>query len=204
VVVLQHVRTSRARTELLQALVDRDESVRELAALGLALQGDSRVVPTLKGLYRTADEGGAAAACVALERLGTPEAITALAELAPGHADADRRAALVDALGGIGQPECVPPLIELLSDERVCSGLPRALRAARGVLGDLAATGRLAIDAGSLPTQAAAQTVAERAAAALTRITGLNSPFASSAPAAERERAAQTWREWYRQRRGRP
>ncbi|MBU0637779.1 MAG: HEAT repeat domain-containing protein, partial [Planctomycetes bacterium] len=72
VVVLQHVRTAWSRRKLLQMLRDRDQTVRELAALGLALHGDAAVIPDLCEMFVTGDDTAASAACVALERLGTP------------------------------------------------------------------------------------------------------------------------------------
>ena len=46
-------------------------------ALGLAIHGDPTVVPELKQLYLTRDAGTATAVCVALQRMGSPEAILA-------------------------------------------------------------------------------------------------------------------------------
>ena len=198
-VVLQHVRTEWSRGRLLRGLEDPDEDVRELAALGLAIHGDNSILPTLKRMYLTLDPATADAACLALDRLATPEAISVLAELVHEPADAACRAPLVDALARIGQPACVPPLIQLLADHRVCGLPPRSLRVTLRILADLTAAGQLATQPALPETQPAAQTIAERAAAGLARITGLSPPFSSSLPHADQQRAAEQWSGWYAQ-----
>ncbi len=199
VVVLQHVRSAWARAELVRALGDSDEATRELAALGLATQGDASIIPTLKRMYRDGGLGAATAAGVALGRLGTGEAVAALAELARDRADADRRAALVDALDSIGTPGCVPPLLGLLTDHRVCLEPARADRLSRSVLESLGATGQLTASMPVATTQSGGQTVAERAALALARITDISPAFSSAGPESERQHAAQQWKDWYEQ-----
>ena len=197
VVVLQHVRSPWAREALLRFLVDYDESVRELAALGLAIHGDSSIIPTLKRMYRQGDPGAATAACVALERLGAAEAVAALDELSRDTADEVRRAALVDALDSIGAPACVPALLGLLTDHRTCSTPSRQDRLSRSVLDKLAAAGQLSASMPVSTTESAPQTIAERAAAALARVTGLNPPFSSAGSDSQRQQAARQWTDWY-------
>jgi HEAT repeat protein len=196
VLVLQHVRSDWSRRRLLQLLEDPSQTVREMAALGLAIHGDSTATPEIKRLYTEGDDSAASAACLALERLATPEAIAALAELARQPATATRRVALVDALTGIGTARCVGPLLELLRDHRPCAVPSRAEQL-------LERFAPLAVEHGfierppSQPTsQRAAETVAERAAAALTHITGLSAPFASDLSEEQREEAVRLWREW--------
>jgi hypothetical protein len=193
---LQHVKTDWARQRLLALLRDPDEPVRRLAAVGLAIQFDERVIPTLKQYYETGDDDSAAAACLALERLGTPAAVAALAESAPRPADVARRADLIDALEGIGTPACVPALIALLSDDRPCDLPPRSEELTARALQGLAAAGYPRQPA-SLPTTGPRpHTVAERAAAALAQITGLDLPFSSDAPDEERAAAIRQWTQW--------
>jgi HEAT repeat protein len=204
VVVLQHVRSPWARAALLRFLADPDESARELAALGLAIHGDSSIIPTLKQMYRQGDPGAATAACVALERLGAAEAVAALDELSRDTADEVRRAALVDALDSIGAPNCVPALLGLLADHRTCSTPSRQDRLSRGVLDKLAAAGQLSASMPATTTQSAAETIAERAAAALARITSLNPPFSSAGSDSQRQQAARQWADWYEQQTRRP
>ena len=200
VLVLHHVNTPWAREQLLNCLTDSDPAIQRLAAVGLAIRGDDAVVPTLKWLYQTGDSSAAATACLAFERLGTREAIAALNELATEPNDVTRRAALADALVGISAPECVPGLLHLLSDDRVCPTAARSEEMARRALGALQTAG-YALEPASHPTTAvSSQTVAERAAAGLARITGLREPFSSAAPAEERAQAERAWSEWYARR----
>jgi hypothetical protein len=200
--VLQHVNAPWGRDALIKALRDEDEVVQRLAALGLAVRRDDTVVPKLMQLYQVGSDSTAVAACHALGRLATPAAAAALRELAPPPAPPDRRAAIVDALAAVaGQSdepalaaECACALIGLLADDRTCSLLlPDEVELAR--LGPLlAAQGHVA----SAPaTTTAAQSVADRAAAALGRITAhaLERPW-SDTPAEGRAAAAQAWHAW--------
>jgi HEAT repeat protein len=201
VVVLQHVRTDWSRRRLLEMLNDASTPVRELAALGLAIHGDASVVPELKRMYVEGDPQAASAACMALERLAVPEAVAALAELAEQPAEAAHRAALVEALQGVGNAECAAVLLELLGDHRPCHVPMRAQRllerfaplAREYGIGAPAASRRANGSTGAAP---APRTIAERAAAALSRITGLSPPFASNLPAERREAAERVWRDW--------
>jgi hypothetical protein len=207
VVVLQHVRGDWSRQRLLDALTDADGAVRDLAAVGLALQGDDAVVPKLKEMYAD-DDAAAQAACLALSRLGSSAAVAAMSELVQQPADAAHRAALVDALDELDEPACVPPLLTLLDDHRACTTPRRSERVAQAMLDTLAATGRIAPPATAPASQAASQpapqTIAERAAAALARITGLSPPFSSVLHPAERQAAAQQWSDWYAEHRDSP
>ena len=233
VVVLHQLDTDWGRQRLLRLLEDPDETVRELAALGLAIHADESVIPELKRMYSSSDETVASSACVALGRIATPTAVAALTELAGEPVEVSCRAALVDALGEIGTPTCIPPLLELLEDHRTCDVPPRASRlalealrglqteAARALPGwppgpqpdDTAASQPIAasgpaVRASSLPAsrpvpaslpalENAPGTIAERAAAALTRITGLSPPFLSDLPLEQRQQAKQQWAAWH-------
>lgn len=202
VLALHHVRSDWARERLLERLTDPDSSVQRLAAVGLAIHGDDGVIPELRRLYRTGDVSAASTACAALEYLATPAAIAAANELAAEPADAARRAALVDTLDAIGEPECVPALISLLSDHRVCDVPLRRDETARRVLSGLLAEGYPLVSS-SMPTTAASpRTIAERAAAALARITGQDVPFASDATEEERSAAERQWADWHATRQG--
>lgn len=200
VLVLHHVRGDWSRGQLLRMLGDPDARVRELAAVGLAIHGDAIVIPRLKKLYLTGDTAVGVAACLALERLASPPAVAALAELARRPADPARRAALVDALAAIGTPQCAAVLLELLDDHRP-SGVPTRAESVLARLGPVLAEKGLLPEPASaqatrLTSAPAGQTVAERAAEALARITGLSPPFGSDLPPAEREAAARLWQEW--------
>jgi len=208
VAVLQHVRSSWSRRRLLEMLEDPSEGVRELAALGLAIHGDEAIIPQLKRLYTGGDALAASAACIALERLATPNAVAALTALADRPADVARRAALVDALTGIGTAKCAGPLLELLSDHRPCHVQTRAERVLDRLTPVAAEHGLVERPTSKPASQpgvdSASQTLAERAATALARITGLRPPFASDLPEEQREQAARIWRDWVAARRGAP
>jgi HEAT repeat protein len=195
-VVLQHVKSPRANQRLLAALHDTDDAVRELAALGLAIQGDNTIIPALTQLYARGDVRAAQSACLALARLGTQDAIAALSQWAAQPAEPTWRAALVDALEALGSPACVPPLIQLLSDHRACDVPPHGALPTRDVLAGVAAEGAVGAPPALTESQAAGQTIAERAAAALEHITGLHPPFSSTLPADQQAAAAAEWSSW--------
>lgn len=203
-VVLHHVRSAWAREALLAGLHDPQRNVRELAILGLAVQGDDAIGPKLAEMYRGEDATSAMAACVALERLGSPAAVAVLTELAREPADVARRARLVDALAGIGRAACVPPLAELLRDHRECDVPLRSAEVSRQMVEGLLADGRLGAPLKIPTTQPPPATVAERAAEALVRITGLAPPFSSEASVVEQEHAAEEWLAWCEREAGRP
>ncbi len=200
IVLLQGLKTSWARERLLDHMTDPDANVRHLAAVGLALRGDAAVLPTLQRLYQGGDVPAARTACVALEYLGTSEAMRVLEELAAEPAEAERRAALVDALAGIARAGCVPGLVRLLSDERVCDVSSPTEEAGRRVWDGVQAEGYFAAVASLPASQPGGQTIAERAAAALGRITGLHGTNWASRSPAERAAAGQQWLEWYARR----
>jgi hypothetical protein len=203
VLVLHHVHGDWARKRLLRLLRDPDEGVRELAALGLAIHGDEAVIRELKQMYLSSDHTAATTACVALGRIATPWAVAALTELAGQPADADRRAALADALDAIGTADCVPALLELLADERSCTPPGRAVRLALEALRGLQAERPASLPASlTLPdrlpvSETGPATVAEQAAAALKRITGLTPPFSLDLPDGQKQQARRQWAEWY-------
>ncbi|MFQ5807939.1 MAG: hypothetical protein ACE5I3_15955, partial [Phycisphaerae bacterium] len=115
-------------------------------------------------------------------------------------ADVGRRAALVDALAGIGTANCAEPLLGLLNDHRSCGVQTRSARLLERIA-PLAARGGLVETPLAEPTsrplaESSVQTIAERAAAALARITRLRPPFASALPDAQRADAERVWRDW--------
>ncbi len=177
-------------------LQDPDPAVQELAAVSLAIRQHEAALPALKWLFQTGDESTASAAAVALEQLGTPGAVGALTELAAERHGVARQAALVDALSGIGRPGCVPGLLLSLGDHRVTTRPTRSDVLARAALGELRRRGQVL--ATSVPAALPApHTIAERAAAGLRRVTGLDLPFSSDAEPVARESARDAWRAWY-------
>lgn len=192
-----------ASQRLAQMLRDADPDVRRLAAVGLARRHDDSVVPTLTWLYRTGSHEDAEAACVALEYLRSEAAVEALFELAAEPAEACRRAALVDALGGIGTPACVPALVRLVDDEALCDAprrpevdAARVLRAAglaveAGRINEAAA---IAAAASAPTTRSATLPIGARAAEALHAITGL--AVSRGAAGASRAQAVARWQAW--------
>jgi hypothetical protein len=197
VLALHHVRTAWARQRLTERVLDPDPSVRRLAAVGLAIQGDDSVIPVLKRFYESGDVNAANGACLALERLGTPAAIAALDELARQPADVGARAALVDALAGLNKPGCVPPLLRLLSDERTWNAAPRSGEIALRALDALQATGH-AVQAASAPApRVFSHTISERAADALGVITGIQASYSSGSAETDRDSAKNAWQQWF-------
>jgi len=172
VLVLHCIRSGWARDTLLTVLDDQDDTVRSLAAGGLAVHGDDRVIRTLTWMYRTGEPDAGRAACLALQRLGSPAAIEALYELAAEPADAERRTALVDAFAGIGIAECVPGLRRLLSDDRPCGAPPQSAEMASRVLGAVQREGLILPPSSQPRTAMPDRTIAEYAADVIESITG--------------------------------
>jgi hypothetical protein len=197
VLALHHLRTPWAQQRLVASVTDPDPSVRRLAAVGLAIHGDEQIIPTLKWLYQTGDEHSATAACLALERLGTPAALSTLDELTLEPADVARRAALLDALAGVSKPACVPPLLRLLSDHRPYDAPPRSEETLRRAFEVLQASGYPAQPTSTPATAPLPRTIAERAADALGDITGIQAPFSSAASEADRVSAQDAWQQWF-------
>ena len=197
VLVLHHIRTPWAQARLLNAVTDPDPSVERLAAVGLAIHGDESVIPMLKWLYQAGNEHSASAACLALERLGSPAAIAALDELSLEPADVAHRASLVDALAGVSKPACVPALLRLLSDARSCDRPPRSEQAVQRALGMLQASGQPVHVFSAPATGPCAGTIAERAAEALGEITGIRVPYSSAGSESDRTEAQHAWQQWF-------
>ena len=201
-IALQHARFEGAERLLLERLGDSDDEARALAALGLAMRGDERVIPTLQVVYRAGGSAGCAA-CLALQRLGSPAAVAALNELAEVPAQAAERAALADALADLAVPDCVPGLLALLDDQRPCPGPPVSVQRAQRIMDRLFGQSLLADEAPAASTPAQ-QTVAERAAAGLGRITGLTPAFSSESSEEQLGQAVAIWKRWYAEHAGRP
>jgi len=195
--VLEWMPGAWARERLLELLRDPDDEVREAAEGALGFRHEDAVIPTLKSYYQCADTNVALSACAVLSYLRTPEAIRVLTGLAGEEADVDRRAGLVDALDSVGTPACVPALLRLLDDHRLCDQPSLVERHLLRVWQRIRTDPRvpaLATLATSAPRR---QTIAERAAAALRRITGLELPFTSDAPEPQRREYHRVWEEWY-------
>jgi len=195
--VLRDMPGAWARERLLELLRDPDDMIREAAEEALIIRHESEVIPTLKSYYQCADIDVALRACDLLVSLRTPEAVRVLTELTYEEADADRRVGLVDALKYVGTPACVPGLLRLLEDDRVSDQPSLVERKVLRAFGRIRADARvpaLATLATSAPRR---QTIAERAAAALGQITGLELPFRSDAPEPERREYHRRWEEWY-------
>lgn len=174
-----------------EGLADGHPYVREFAALGVAQRTAAGDVDRLEVLIR---RGGAVplirGSSAALERMGDPEALAALHRLARESLGEEATAAVIDALATLASPESVPVLLERLADQRVCATPPRyealALDAA------LAMTASPDVEA-----QSAMRTIADRAGAALARITGIPtvSPGATDSEPVPAGPAA--WRAWW-------
>ncbi|MCG3128467.1 MAG: hypothetical protein CHACPFDD_03356 [Phycisphaerae bacterium] len=195
VIGLHHQRSPWSRQALLERLEDESEDVRELAALGLAIHRDPAVIPALEALFRRAAPAGAESAALALERLALPESVAAIQRLDDRALEPGRRAELLDALRGIGSPQCAALLVGMLADDRIVAAPTRGERMASRMLAHPAAA---PLHAASRPADAppAARTIAQRAADALAQITGVQPAFSSTRPAADRAGAADVWRAW--------
>lgn len=199
VLVLQHMQTSRAREKLLALLQDQNRTVREMAALGLALRGEDCVIPALSDMVEQGDCDAAESACVALERMGTHAAVDALCVLSRKKLPSDHMAAIIDALTGIGTPACAAGLLPLLADHRECAARDRSERILEE-LGPIIQAHGLPLAPNSTTTSApTAGTIAERAAEGLGRISGLRPPFQSMLSEQERSAAIRIWSEWITQ-----
>lgn len=183
-VIMQSTRAAWVRPRLLAALGDADSQIRALAALGLAVLRDERVVPELQTLYRTGDDALGAAACLALERMASPAAVEALLELVPEPADACRRTALTAALTALGTPQCAAALLELLPDNRTC------LEAAPQDAAMLRALAQIHPHPELPSPRAASTSVAQHAATGLARITGI------ACDAADLRDCEEVWAPW--------
>lgn len=196
VLVLQYIRTPQARARLLTLLEDESNAVRELAALGLAMHGDDAVVPALTHSFVLGAEKTAGAACLTLERLGSPAAVRALSELAAGPLESDRAAMLIDALAGIGTSSCAAGLLPLLDDHRPSAAPSRAERMLAKLRPIFHGEDLALLEAPEPHATVLPGTIAERAAAALARITGLDPQFSSQASEEERAAAIRSWEAW--------
>lgn len=196
ILILQALRDARSRADLLPLLSDPDPALRRLAAVALAAHQHDDVVPALATLLRTSDADTVRTAALTLERLGTPAAVELLARVCTELPTAEARAAAADALGGIGRPEAVPALVALLEDHAAVTSGSAADEAVQKLLGTLALQGWTIMPTTLPATGLPPTTVAERAAVALQRITGLVPPFASSLPTDERGAAQAEWAAW--------
>jgi HEAT repeat protein len=106
------------RTELAFALDDDDPPVRE-AALQLAERlNNSQVVELLLDYARSENPGLAADAIKCLGKLKPQGAIEVIASLLNGTNDTKLMTACCQALGQIGEPACVEPLLNILKGKR--------------------------------------------------------------------------------------
>ena len=196
VLILHHTQSLRSRQRLFSLLDDEDYAVRELAALGLAIQGDDSVIPDLIRIFTDGDTESAVAACIAMERLGSPAAVDALRRFNEMSLDTERAAAVIDTLAGIGSTDCVPILIRFLEDRRPCRMSPRKERMFEQIAG-MIRSNRLPISTQPAPEiESPPGTIADRAADVLIQITSIDPKFNSELPEEQREAAAQVWREW--------
>lgn len=199
VIVLHHVRSAWSRGRLTELLADPDAGVAELAALGLAIHGDERVIPTLRNLFLHGGTDAARAACIALGRLATPSAVAVLNELIDPQRDAHRATALVDAFDDLDAPAAVPGLLRLLDDDRPCPRPARRELLSADLLRNLAGAAEpLPLPlSGHADAGESGATISERAAETLGRITGIQTPWSTTMPAEARAAARAAWQAWY-------
>jgi hypothetical protein len=200
--VLQGTDAPWAQRLRLEHLADPDPEVRALAAAGFAIHPDNRMLPRLTEHYRSRDTQAAIAACLAAAYLANPEAVNTLDEWSRLDTEPQRRAALIDALALIGAPAAVPPLLRLLDDPRPCNTPSLSRQLATGLLDQLKRQGTLPPDMHLVTSQPTPRTIAERAAAALSRITGIAAPFTDDPD--QRRSARLAWETWYAEQSPRP
>ena len=91
---------------------DHDEDVRHAAAVALGGYKNSLTLPALTELSRDEDTEVAEAATCSLGELGTREAVEPLTDLLSDEELWYTHLAAVGALGDIGLPECIAPLVQ--------------------------------------------------------------------------------------------
>ena len=193
VLAAQPLRSEWSRDALFARLLDLDPVVAETAAVALAARDAAGVFPELRGLFASSDPHAARVACIALAVSGTPAATAELDAWSRLPASANHRAAIIDAAEGIGDAASGRVLLRLLDDDRACTSPTRIQRLARQVpIGALAPHGIVTERFQSMDGEDT-ETVSQRAAAALVRITGVNPPFAENANPEDRDTARRAW-----------
>ncbi len=119
---LARIGDPRARGPLVQALGDRDPTVRETAAEAVGYMRIRRAVPSLVRILRSSRPSPVKTrATWALALIGDEEATTALVE-ALGRANDRERPLLLQAIGRSRHPAAIPPLLEEALKEKTGLG----------------------------------------------------------------------------------
>lgn len=111
---LGKIRDSQAVAPLISSLNDEDINIRSAAARILGEFGDPRAVEPLIAALRNEDGNLRKEAFNALVRIGTPSVEPLISQLNQYHS-----ARAVEALGRIGDPRAVEPLIAVLNDDEI-------------------------------------------------------------------------------------
>jgi HEAT repeat protein len=125
-VVLGNIRSGRAVDRLAALLTDTAENVVHAAAESLGAIGDPRAVPYLVDVLRTQEFWSQYPTVVALGRIAHHSATEALLEYLEDEMLAP---AIADALGAIGDPRALQPLLHLLEAEEPLVPFSQLLRA---------------------------------------------------------------------------
>jgi HEAT repeat protein len=115
----------RAVHALLRLLSDADEEIRNFAAVMLGTVGGEDAIPRLIARLRDADVNVRHAAAASLGQLRAKQAVRPLVEALTSEPWLQYSA--INALGEIGDPEAVPPLLGLLDDPLLCAPAMQAL-----------------------------------------------------------------------------
>ena len=199
VLVLNHARGDWAHERLFDTLSDPDRNVRQLAALGIGIHGRPAAIDRLVRIFAEAEPETAGAAAWALARFPGRAAEQALVGLPIRAGDVWRSAAVIDALEARGTVAGMERLLAFLEDHRDCPAPTREelVLAQVAPWAQTQGIAELASPASGSGEQAAdSHTLAERAAAALARNTGVAVPFASSMPKGARRAAREAWQGW--------
>ena len=181
-----------AHDRLFNMLADPDEAVRESAAFAIATYARPEAVRRLVKLFEQGGTATAGAAAAGLARFTSPEAERALVGLEVGNQDALRAALLIDALDLRGSPGCLRRLLEFLEDDRECPLPSREMQMLKRLAPHVVAEHPEVALAASMPSEPL-ETLAERAAAALSRHTGVTPALGSDSSDEERAAARDAW-----------
>jgi HEAT repeat protein len=111
---LGNIRDDRAVEPLINTLKDHEQDVRQAAAEALGKLGDTRAVEPLIDTLKEDNQGMHDAVVAALVKIGSPAVVVLISRLKDGV----EPQVMAEALGKIGDPRAVQPLLDYLDIER--------------------------------------------------------------------------------------